>query len=53
MKKKSMILATLILAVSPALALAQHDTTPAVRTHTEPVHDRTPPARIHSTPVPR
>jgi hypothetical protein len=44
MRKTILILATAVLAFTPALAFAQHDTTPPVRTHTEPVHDRTPPA---------
>jgi hypothetical protein len=53
MKKKSIIMATLVLAISPVLAFAQHDTTPPVRTRTEPVHDRTPPAHDRTPTAPR
>jgi hypothetical protein len=52
MKTKSMIMATLVLAISPVLAFAQQNTTPPVRTRTEPVHDRTPlvPSRTPTAP---
>ena len=53
MKTKAVILATLLLAISPALAFAQHDTTPTVRSHSEPVHDRTPPVHDRTASTPR
>jgi len=51
--KMKIIVATLALTLTPALAFAQN--TPnrdqPVRDHTTPVHDRTPQAHNHGTPV--
>ena len=44
---KKIILATLVLALSPALAFARPASTPVVRDHGTPVHDHTQPVRVH------
>ena len=48
MKTKWTILATLALAISPALAFAHPVSNPAVRNHTTPIHDHTPMARVRT-----
>ena len=45
---KNILIATLALALSPALAFARPASTPVVRDHSVSVHNHTQPVRIHS-----
>jgi hypothetical protein len=45
---KNILIATLALALSPALAFARSASTPVVRGHSVSVHDHTQPVRTHT-----